>query len=180
MTCGTVLGGLFTLLSIMLFTGSSTESPQFHLAQVNTATLRAPLDDPSMADFVAQIQHINAIADADPGFVWRLRSEGGEDATSIRAFDDQRILITLTVWRSFDALSTYVYRGAHGAIMRDRRRWFERSDQPILALWWIPAGHHPTVEEAKQRLDYLRQNGPTPHAFSFGKTFPCPSPLPVS
>lgn len=128
-----------------------------------------------MTDFVAQIREINAIADADPGFVWRLRSEGAEDATSIRAFADQRILITLTVWRSLEALSNYVYHGGHGAIMRDRRRWFERSDQPILALWWIPAGHHPTVEEAKERLSYLRQHGPTASAFSFGKPFPTPA-----
>jgi hypothetical protein len=128
-----------------------------------------------MTDFVAQIREINAIADADPGFVWRLRSEGAEDATSIRAFDDRRILITLTVWRSLEALSHYVYHGGHGAIMRDRRRWFERADQPILALWWIPAGHHPTVEEAKARLSYLRQHGPTTYAFSFSKPFPNPA-----
>jgi len=149
--------------------------PQYHLAQVNTATLRAPLDDPSMADFVAQIREINAIADADPGFVWRLRSEGAEDATSIRAFEDQRILITLTVWQSLEALSNYVYHGGHGAIMRDRRRWFERSDQPILALWWVPAEHRPTVEEAKARLSHLCQHGSTAYAFSFGRPFPNPA-----
>lgn len=152
----------------------TTSSSRYHLAQVNTATLRAPLDDPSMADFVAQIEAINAVADADPGFVWRLRSAGANDATSIRAFDDERILITLTVWKSLEALSTYVYKGSHGTIMRDRRRWFESSQQPILALWWIPAGHTPTVEEAKQRLNHLRQHGPTPYAFSFGKAFPSP------
>jgi Domain of unknown function (DUF3291) len=148
--------------------------PQYYLAQVNTARLRAPLDAPEMADFVAQIQTINAIADDDPGFVWRLRSEGAEDATSIRAFDDERILITLTVWKSVEALSQYVYRGAHAAIMRDRRRWFERLDQPILALWWIPVGHLPTVEEAKERLTHLQHHGSTPVAFSFNKPFPSP------
>ena len=143
----------------------------YHLAQVNTATLRAPLDHPSMTDFVAQINRINAIADADPGFVWRLRSEGSDDATSIRAFDDDRILITLTVWRSLESLFNYVYRNDHAAIMHDRRRWFERSEQPPLALWWIPAGHIPTVAEAKERLEYLRCHGATPYAFSFSKPF---------
>ncbi|GAA6617335.1 DUF3291 domain-containing protein [Scytonema sp. NUACC26] len=147
---------------------------RYHLAQVNTATLRAPLDSPEMAEFVAQIESINAIADADPGFVWRLRSEGANDATSIRAFDDERILITLTVWKSLEALSNYVYRGAHGNIMRDRRRWFEKVEQPILALWWVPAGHTPTVAEAKERLEHLRLYGSTPIAFSFGKPFPQP------
>lgn len=149
----------------------------YHLAQINTAILRAPLDHPSMADFVAQIHDINAIADADPGFVWRLRSEGGNDATAIRAFDDDRILLTLTVWNSLEALSNYVYKGAHAGIMRDRRRWFERSDQPILALWWIPAGELPTVAEAKQRLLHLQCHGSTPYAFSFGKSFPSPNQL---
>jgi hypothetical protein len=161
---------LLTLSPIVMIHSSS----QYHLAQINTATLKAPLDHPCMADFVAQIEEINAIADADPGFVWRLRSEGANDATSIRAFDDERILITLTVWKSLEALSTYVYKGAHGTIMRDRRRWFESTKQPILALWWIPVGHHPTVEEAKARLSHLRQHGPTPYAFSFGKSFPSP------
>jgi hypothetical protein len=153
---------------------SSTHLEPYHLAQINTATLRAPLDDPCMADFVAQIRAINAVADADPGFVWRLRGEGEEDATSIRAFEDERILLTLTVWKSLEALSNYVYRSAHAGVMRDRRRWFEKADQPILALWWIPAGHLPTVAEAKERLEHLRQYGSTAYAFSFSKPFPSP------
>jgi hypothetical protein len=147
---------------------------QYHLAQVNTAILRAPLDTPEMADFVAQISRVNAIADADPGFVWRLRSEGADDATSIRAFEDERILITLTVWKSLEALLDYVYRSDHASIMRDRRRWFEKSDQPNLALWWIPVGYTPTVAEAKERLELLQRYGSTPQAFSFRKPFPRP------
>ena len=152
-------------------------SPQsFHLAQVNVAKLRAPLDHPDMADFVAQIRDINAIADADPGFVWRLRAEGADDATEIRAFDDEFVLITLTVWRSLEALSNYVYRGGHASIMRDRRRWFIKTNQPILALWWIPQGQVPTVEEAKTRLEHLQQHGSTPYAFSFHQSFPALEP----
>lgn len=147
---------------------------RYYLAQVNTATLRAPLDDPSMVDFVSQIRAVNAIADRDPGFVWRLRAEGAEDATDIRAFEDERILITLTVWKSLEALSNYVYKGGHAAMMRDRRRWFERAEQPILALWWIPVGHLPTVTEAKERLEHLRSHGSTPYAFSFSKPFASP------
>lgn len=159
--------------------GQSTDVTQHYLAQINTATLRLPLDHPEMADFVAQIKTINAIADADPGFVWRLRSEGADDATNIRAFEDERILLTLTVWKSLEALSNYVYRGAHAGIMRDRRRWFEKADQPILALWWIPAGHAPTVAEGIERLNYLRQHGSTPYAFSFGRSFPSPNAMPI-
>jgi hypothetical protein len=148
---------------------------EYHLAQVNTATLRAPLHSPEMADFVVQIRDINAIADVDPGFVWRLRGEGADDATDIRAFEDERILITLTVWKSVEALSDYVYRSAHASVMRDRRRWFEKADQPILALWWIPVGHIPTIAEAKERLEHLRHYGSTSHAFAFSKPFTSPS-----
>lgn len=150
-----------------------TKQERYHLAQVNIARMRAPLNDPLMVDFVAQLQTINAIADASSGFVWRLESEGG-DATSIRAFEDERILVNLSVWESIEALSNYVYRSQHGAAMHARRRWFEKSSQPTLALWWVVAGHIPTLEEAKERLDHLRQQGSTTYAFSFAKPFPCP------
>jgi hypothetical protein len=161
----------------IILTMQSTKQEEYHLAQVNTATLRGSLDDPEMADFVAQIRDVNAVADADPGFIWRLRSEGAEDATSIRAFEDERILITLTVWKSVEALSSYVYRSAHASVMRDRRRWFEKADQPILALWWIPVGHTPTIAEAKERLEHLRSHGSTPYAFSFSKPFSSPEDI---
>ncbi|MBD2459467.1 DUF3291 domain-containing protein [Oscillatoria sp. FACHB-1407] len=157
----------------------SISSAHFHLAQVNTATLRLPLAHPEMAEFIAQINHINAIADADPGFVWRLRAEGSDDATQLRVFEDERILITLTVWRSLEALSDYVYRSAHAGIMRDRRRWFEKSDSPNLAMWWIPVDHTPTVDEAKERLYHLQQHGSTPYAFSFKHPFPPTELVPV-
>ncbi|MCU0535409.1 MAG: DUF3291 domain-containing protein [Hydrococcus sp. Prado102] len=155
------------------------QSIEYHLAQVNTATLRAPLDEPQMADFVAQIQRINAIADRDPEFVWRLRAEGAEDATSIRAFDDERILITLTVWKSLEGLSNYVYRSDHAQLMRDRLRWFEKPTQKSIALWWIPIEHQPTVAEAKERLEHLRCYGSTPYAFSFSTPFPRPEEIAV-
>ncbi len=98
-----------------------TLAQSYYLAQVDIPTLRASLNHPSMADFVAQIHRVNAIADADSGFVWRLRNEGADGATSIRAFDDDRILITLIVWRPLESLANYVYGGAHAAIMRDQR-----------------------------------------------------------
>lgn len=152
---------------------------QYHLAQVNIATLIAPLRDPMMEDFVSQIKTVNAIADADPGFVWRLRGEGADDATDIRAFEDELTLITLTVWQSVEALSAYVYRSGHAGVMRDRRRWFQKADQPILALWWVPIGYTPTVDEAKQRLRHLQQYGSTAHAFSFKTPFPAPEAIQV-
>lgn len=144
---------------------------QYHLAQVNIAKMLAPLHDPLMAEFVAHLQSVNATADSSPGFVWRLQTEAG-DATQIRAYDDKQILFNLSVWESLETLRNYVYRSQHGTVMRNRRQWFEKSEQPTTALWWIFAGQIPTVLEAKERLEYLRHNGPTPYAFLFNNTFP--------
>lgn len=147
-------------------------SPQklYHLAQVNIARMLAPLHDPVMAEFVAQLQAVNATADTSPGFIWRLQTEEG-DATQIRAYEDELILFNLSVWESLETLRNYVYHTQHGQAMRDRRQWFEPSAQPTMALWWVPAGHLPTVVEARDRLEYLRQQGPTPYAFSFKQSF---------
>jgi len=147
---------------------------EYHIAQINIARILAPLTDPIMADFVAQLAPINALADESLGFVWRLQSESG-DATSIRAYDDDFIIVNLTVWESVDALREYVYKSAHQGVLRDRKRWFEKFDGPYYALWWIPAGHFPSIEEGKERLDHLRAHGETADAFSFKNVFPKPS-----
>ncbi|BAZ17804.1 hypothetical protein NIES4071_96840 [Calothrix sp. NIES-4071] len=149
------------------------EQKNYHLAQVNISRMLAPLTDPIMAEFVANLEAINSEADTSPGFVWRLQNENG-NATDIRLSDDELILVNLSVWESLEALSKYVYRSQHGEIMRKRRSWFEHSNQPLFALWWIEAGQIPTVEEAKQRLEYLRKHGSTSYAFSFAKPFPRP------
>jgi hypothetical protein len=146
---------------------------RFHLAQVNIGRLRAPLDDPLMEGFRSQLDPINALADRTPGFVWRLHTEDG-NAMAIRAFEDERMVINMSVWESLDALGQFVYRSAHVAPLRDRQKWFEAMDGPILALWWIPAGHIPTVAEAIDRLQLLKQHGSTPEAFTFRKPFPSP------
>lgn len=145
----------------------------YHLAQVNIARMRAPLDDPLMADFVARLDEINALADRSPGFIWRLQSEGGEaPATYLRPYEDERILFNLSVWESIEQLKEYVYTTAHGEVMRKRREWFEKFKGMYQALWWVKAGHIPTVAEAKQRLEYLEAHGETAHAFIFKRTFP--------
>jgi hypothetical protein len=145
-----------------------------HLAQVNVATLRAPLDGPELAGFVAQLEPINALADRSPGFVWRLQTEDG-DATAIRPFDDDRIMVNLSVWESFESLRTYVYASRHLEVMRHRRAWFHRMADPYLALWWVPAGAIPTVAEARDRLQLLARLGPTSGAFTFRSGFPAPA-----
>jgi hypothetical protein len=146
-------------------------SERFRLAQANVARMRAPLDDPLMEGFRSQLEAINAIADESPGFVWRLQTAEG-DATSIRAFDDERILFNMSVWDSIEALHAYVYRSGHVGPLRNRREWFEPSEGPSLVLWWIPEGHVPTVEEAKEKLRLLGENGPSPQAFTFRSPYP--------
>jgi hypothetical protein len=145
---------------------------RYHLAQVNIGRVRAPLDTPELADFVAALAPINALADASPGFVWRLQTEDG-DATAIRAFDDESVMVNMSVWESLEALADFTYRSAHTAVMRRRREWFHHTDV-YLALWWVPAGHRPTVTEAQARLAHLAEHGPTPAAFTFRVPFPPP------
>lgn len=145
----------------------------FHLAQINIVCMKAPLDDPLMAGFVNQLDAINAVADQSPGFVWRLQDEAG-DATSIRVFDDDRILVNMSVWESVEALRAYVYQSEHLGVLRDRKQWFELLDGPYMALWWIPAGAISTPEEGKQRLERLDRDGPTSAAFTFRHLYPPP------
>lgn len=146
---------------------------RFHLAQVNIGRLRAPLDDPKMEGFRSQLDPINALADRSPGFVWRLQTEEG-NATAIRPFPDERMAINMSVWVSLEALQQFVYASAHVGPLRDRKQWFEPIEGPILALWWIPAGHVPTVAEAQERLQHLEQRGPSAYAFTFRTPFPSP------
>ena len=145
--------------------------PNYHIAQINIARMLVPMDHPIMADFVAQLPPINALADESPGFVWRLQSESG-DATSIKVYDDDMIIINLTVWESVDALHAFVYKSAHSGVLRDRKRWFEKFDGPYYALWWVPGAHIPTPEEGREKLEHLRAHGDTFLAFSFKNIFP--------
>jgi Domain of unknown function (DUF3291) len=147
----------------------------YSLAQVNIARMLAPLSDPLMAEFVARLDTVNAFADASPGFVWRLQTPEG-NATDVRAYEDEMILVNMSVWASLEDLTRYVYasESMHRDVMKQRRRWFQRFDGPYMALWWVPQGHISTVEEAKERLEHLRAQGETPHAFTFKKPFPAP------
>lgn len=148
-------------------------SHYYHLAQVNIARMIAPLDSPVMQGFVSQLPPINALADQSPGFVWRLQTAEG-DATSVQAYEDPRILVNLSVWESLEALQEFVYRSGHVGPLRDRLKWFEKPTQAHLATWWIPAGHIPSVAEARDRLEFRRASGDTAAAFSFASPFPRP------
>lgn len=145
-------------------------SSSMHLAQLNVGRLRAPMDDPMIDDFRMNLAPVNALAEVSPGFVWRLQDETG-DATSIKPFGDELEIVNLTVWTSIDALADFTYRSGHVEIMRRRRQFFETPAQPFLCLWWIPEGAIPTVAEAIDRLEHLRENGPTTTAFTFRHRF---------
>ena len=145
----------------------------FELAQLNVGTIKGPMDSPVMADFAANLDRINALAERSPGFVWRLQTEAG-NATAIRPFEDANMLVNMSMWRDVEALNEYVYRTAHMEILRRRREWFERMDEAILVLWWVPKGHRPNVTEAIAKLDLVRSNGPTAEAFTFRQPFPAP------
>lgn len=147
---------------------------RFHLAQVNIGRFRAPIDSPVMEGFRRQLDPINALADATPGFVWRLQTEDG-NATAIRPYEgDDLMAINMSVWESLESLQQFVYKSGHVGVLRGRKEWFAPIDAPILALWWIPAGHIPSVAEARERLKHLEEHGPTPFAFTFRTPFPAP------
>jgi hypothetical protein len=151
----------------------------YHLAQINVGRFLAPVDDPRIADFVANLDRINALADGTPGFVWRLVGEGN-NATDIQPRpDDPLFAINMSVWTDLDALAGFVYRTAHRDIMRRRREWFEAMET-YMALWWVPVGHVPTIDEALRRLDVLERLGPTAEAFTFRHPFPAPDATPVA
>ncbi len=132
----------------------------------------APIDSPALAEFMALLDPVNAIADAAFGFVWRLQTEDG-NATSIPVLGDERLIVNMSVWESIDQLAEFVYRSGHVAVMRRRREWFERI-KVFMALWWVPTGHLPTVSEAERHLEHLRAHGPTAFAFTFRRRFPAP------
>lgn len=147
----------------------------FHLAQVNVGRVVGPLDGPELAEFMAQLPEINALADGSPGFVWRMVDDGGADSTGIRPDGhDDMLLINCSVWESVEALRAYTYHSGHLRLLARRREWFHRMAEPHLALWWVPAGHVPTTAEAMDRLTRLRAEGPGPEAFTFRAPFPAP------
>jgi GNAT superfamily N-acetyltransferase len=141
-----------------------------HLAQLNIARLRHPIDDPRIADFVDALPTVNGAGEQSPGYVWRLQSEGG-DATDIRVFDDALIIVNLPVWQSLADLKAFAYRGLHRDFFRRRSEWFVDGASRT-ALWWLPATTLPTTDDAKGRLDFIDAFGPSPYAFEMGQNHP--------
>lgn len=144
----------------------------YELAQLNVARMKEPLESPTMVDFVANLDRINALAEGSPGFVWRLQTGEG-NATALRPLGADT-LVNVSVWRDVESLNKYVYQSAHVEIMRRRKEWFERTREAYVVLWWVPRRHRPTVSEAISKLELLRAQGPTREAFTFRHAFPPP------
>ncbi|MFV2198073.1 DUF3291 domain-containing protein [Nocardiopsis sp. LOL_012] len=140
---------------------------------MNIARMRAPLDDPAMSGFTDRLDGINALAEGSPGFVWRLVDGDGDDATGLRPFGDD-VIVNMSVWETVESLWNFTYRSGHMEPLRLRRQWFEHMGEAHAVLWWIPAGTVPTLDEAGERLDLLRTDGPSAEAFTFRSTFPPP------
>ena len=141
-----------------------------HLAQVNVARLRAPVDDPSMREFAAGVAPIHRLAATSTGFVWQLRTDDGH-GVCVQPSEGGPVFVNLTVWRDYDCLHAFTYRSAHADFLKRRSRWFTATPQPSTALWWVPVGTTPAVDDALRRLRLLRTYGPTPRAFSLRRRF---------
>ena len=145
----------------------------YQLAQLNIARFKKPAEHPDNADFVNNLERVNAIAEAQPGFIWRLVGEQ-DNAMDVRAYDDPNVIVNLSVWEDMDSLAAFVYRNKeHRSIMRRREEWFEKMEF-YLVLWWVKAGHQPSEHEAKERLALLQERGPGTDAFTFRYPFPAP------
>ena len=128
------------------------------------------MDSPVMSDFVANLDPINRLAESSPGFVWRLKDDTN-NATAIKVFDDEFLIINMSVWDSIDSLFNYVYKSDHVRVFKRKSEWFERMPEMHMALWYIEPDQYPTPQQAEERIAYLRTNGETPFAFSFKKRF---------
>ncbi len=145
----------------------------YELAQLNIGIIKGAMDSPLMAEFAAKLARINALAESSPGFLWRLQTDAG-DATAIRPFENESLLVNMSVWRDVESLRQYVYNTAHASVMRRRREWFERMTEAFLVLWWVPRGHRPSLTEAISRLELLRREGASAQAFTFRQAYPPP------
>ncbi len=140
------------------------------LAQINIAKMKAPIDSLVMSEFVANLDIINALAEKSDGFIWRLVGDNN-NATSVKIFDDDFLIVNMSVWKNWEALFQFVYQSHHVEVFKRLKEWFEKMPEMYMALWNIPVGYLPTVSDATERLIYLRNNGETPFSFNFKKRF---------
>jgi hypothetical protein len=155
--------------------GAGTPPQTWHLAQLNVGTPLYPVDDPKLRDFMEALDSINRLAEQSSGFVWRFQTESGNATDAQHPWTDlPNLLVNMSVWESAEQLKGFVYHSNHVGFYRRRSEWFEKAQEAYAVLWWIPAGHIPSLEEAKTRLEHYRIHGATPQAFWFTQLFPAP------
>jgi hypothetical protein len=138
-----------------------------HLAQLNIGRIRYEIDDPHMKDFVDNLAFVNGLAERSPGFVWRYQDDSG-NATSTRPYaGDPRMAVNMSVWQDVESLERFVWQTVHKRFYGRKHEWFETLGERYMVMWWIPAGHLPSVHEAIERLEHLKAHGPSDHAFSW-------------
>lgn len=154
----------------------SIDPSAWHLAELNLGVFNAPLDSPEMDEFVGALDRINALADAAPGFVWRMTDDDGGPSSNVEVpgAADPLLASNLSVWEDYESLREYMYRTDHAAYMRRRRDWFQHNAVAMTVAWWVPAGTIPTLEDALRRLDHLREHGPTDIGWPLTKPWPLP------
>ena len=142
-----------------------------HLAQLNIAEAIASMESPEMADFVANIERINSLAESSPGYIWRLTDDGSDNSYSMQLFESEFIITNMSVWEDRESLFSFVYNSDHVEIFRRRKEWFHKMPRMHMVMWYVNEGHIPTIEEAKERLNYLRKHGESEYAFTFKSKF---------
>ena len=146
----------------------------YHIAQINIGRIKGVnIDDPIMKEFKENLDTINLLAEQSKGFVWRLKDDSN-NATNLNPYNDEQVIINVSVWETIEDLETFVYKTLHTDFLRRRKEWFHSFGKAYAAMWWIKPGHYPTTQEATEKLDYLQKNGPTPSVFDYKNKFPIP------
>jgi hypothetical protein len=147
---------------------------QFQIAQINIGRINGVnIEDPIMKEFVANLDSINALAENSKGFVWRLKDDSN-NATNLNPCNDEQIIINISAWETIEDLENFVYRTVHSNFLRRRKEWFQSFGKAYAAMWWIPAGQFPTIQEAMEKLDYFQENGPSKTVFDYKNKYPQP------
>ena len=148
--------------------------PQYHIAEINIARMKGvDINDPIMKEFADNLDAVNAIAEKSPGFVWRLKDDSN-NATSFNPYNDEQILINVSVWENIETLEDFMYRTFHSEFLRRRKEWFKTYGTAHTAMWWVPVGHVPTLQEAVENLSHRQKHGPSEIAFDFRNKYPAP------
>jgi heme-degrading monooxygenase HmoA len=148
--------------------------PSYQLAEINIGRMKGVnINDPIMQEFVENLNRVNQLAESSEGFVWRLKDESN-NATNLNPYNDEQVIINISVWESVEALEQFTFKSLHTDFLKRRKEWFQQYGKMYFAMWWIPAGQYPSVEEAVARLAYLQENGASEKVFTFREKFAKP------